>query len=83
MICITVTYVVKPSYEAEALAIFHTMTQHTRTEPGNMLYIAHRSHSDPRHFFLYEQYADEIGSEGEKAFIHGNHGLMGFAVCLS
>ena len=59
MICVTVTYVVKPGYEAEALAIFNTMVQHTRTEPGNILYMAHRSNSDPRHFFLYEQYADE------------------------
>lgn len=59
MICVTVTYVVKPGHEAEAIDIFNIMTQHTRTEPGNLLYIVHRSHSDPRHFFLYEQYADQ------------------------
>ncbi|HLX39355.1 MAG TPA: putative quinol monooxygenase [Ktedonobacteraceae bacterium] len=59
MICVSVTYIVQPGHEAEALDIFNTMQQHTRTEPGNVLYIAHRSISDPRHFFLYEQYTDQ------------------------
>lgn len=59
MICVSVTYVVKLGHEAEALDIFNTMTQHTRNEPGNLLYIAHRSNNDSRHFFLYEQYTDQ------------------------
>ncbi len=66
MICIAVTYVVKPSHETEALNIFNTMTQHTRTEPGNLLYIAHRSTSDPRHFFLYEQYTDQAAFQAHR-----------------
>lgn len=59
MICVAVTYIVKPGHEGEAIDIFTTMTQHTQAEPGNILYIVHRSNSDPRHFFLYEQYTDE------------------------
>ncbi len=66
MICIAVTYVVKPGHEAEAIDIFNTMTQYTRTEVGNMLYIAHRSSSDPRHFFLYEQYRDQSAFQAHR-----------------
>ncbi len=66
MICIAVTYVVKPGYEVEALNIFNTMMPHTRTEPGNLLYLVHRSTSDPRHFFLYEQYTDQAAFQAHR-----------------
>jgi len=66
MICIAVTYVVKPGHEAEALDIFNTMTQHTHNEQGNLFYMAHRSTSDPRHFFLYEQYADQAAFQAHR-----------------
>lgn len=66
MICIAVTYIVQPGHEEEALKIFHTMTQHTRNEPGNLFYVAHRSNSDPRHFFLYEQYIDQAAFQAHR-----------------
>ncbi|HEX2915329.1 MAG TPA: putative quinol monooxygenase [Chloroflexia bacterium] len=67
MICLAVTYVVKPGYEEEAASALKTMSQHTRNEPGNLMYIAHRSPSDPRRFFLYEQYNDQADVDAHRA----------------
>ncbi|HEV3163886.1 MAG TPA: antibiotic biosynthesis monooxygenase [Isosphaeraceae bacterium] len=57
MICVAVTYVIKPGHEDEAVSLFRTLTQHTRLEPGCRMYVAHRSPTERRRFFLYEQYA--------------------------
>ena len=59
MICLAVTYVVQPGHEAEAIALFNSMSEHTRTEPGNLMYIVYRSLDELRRFFLYEQYKDQ------------------------
>jgi quinol monooxygenase YgiN len=59
MICVAVTYVIKPGHEDEAITLFAKMTEHTRAEPGCRMYLAHRSTADPRRFFLYEQYNDQ------------------------
>lgn len=67
MFCVSVTYVVQPGHEEEALDIFKTMTEHTRNEAGNLFYVAHRSTSDPRHFFLYEQYTDQDAFQAHRS----------------
>jgi quinol monooxygenase YgiN len=59
MICVAVTYVIKPGHEDEAIKLFAKMTEHTRAESGCRMYLAHRSTADPRRFFLYEQYDDQ------------------------
>ena len=56
MICLAVTYVLKPGTEDEAVRLFGLLTPATRAEPGCRMYLAHRSADDPRRFFLYEQY---------------------------
>ena len=48
MICVAVTYVIKPGHEDEAIALFAKLTEHTRAEPGCRMYLAHRSTTDPR-----------------------------------
>ena len=67
MICIAVTYVVQPGLEAQAIQLFATLTTHTRTEPGNLMYLAHRSPEEPRRFFLYEQYRDQAALDAHRA----------------
>ncbi|HZU66594.1 MAG TPA: putative quinol monooxygenase [Ktedonobacteraceae bacterium] len=67
MICLAVTYIIQPGHEAEALDLFHKMTEHTHKEPGNVLYIVHRSPNDPRRFFLYEQYKDQDALEAHRS----------------
>jgi quinol monooxygenase YgiN len=70
MICVAVTYVVKLGHEDEAVALFHKLTMHTRAEPGYRMYLAHRSISEPRRFFLYEQYDDEAALDAHRAAPH-------------
>ncbi len=39
MICVAVTYVIKPGHEDDAIALFHNLTAHTRAEPGCRMYL--------------------------------------------
>ncbi len=70
MICVAVTYVIKPGREAEAADLFRAMTAQTRAEPGCRMYLAHRSTTDPRRFFLYEQYDDQAALDAHRAAPH-------------
>lgn len=78
MICLAVTYVIRPGHEAHAAALFATLTAATRTEPGNLMYIAHRSTTEPRRFFLYEQYRDQAALDAHRASPHfAEHAVNG------
>jgi quinol monooxygenase YgiN len=70
MICVAVTYVVKSGHEAEAAELFRTLTEYTRAEPGCRMYLAHRSTSDSRRFFLYERYDDQAALDAHRAAPH-------------
>jgi quinol monooxygenase YgiN len=70
MICVAVTYVIKPGHEEEAVALFAKLTVPTRQEPGCRMYLAHRSLTDPRRFFLYEQYDDQAALDAHRASSH-------------
>jgi quinol monooxygenase YgiN len=67
MICVAVTYIVKPGHEGLASDLFQKMTTHTRSEAGCRMYLAHRSTVDPRRFFLYEQYDDQASLDAHRA----------------
>jgi autoinducer 2-degrading protein len=70
MICVAVTYVIKAGHEDEAVSLFAKLTELTRAEPGCRMYLAHRSTSDPRRFFLYEQYDDQQALDAHRAADH-------------
>ena len=70
MICVAVTYVIKPGHEDEAVGLFRAITGPTRAEPGCRMYLAHRSTSDPRRFFLYEQYDDQAALDAHRSAAH-------------
>jgi len=70
MICVAVTYVIKAGFEDEAMALFGKLTGPTRAEPGCRMYLAHRSTTDPRSFFLYEQYDDQAALDAHRASPH-------------
>ena len=59
MICVAVTYLIQPGQEERAIELFASLTQQTHAEPGNLYYLVHRSPTEPRRFFLYEQYTDQ------------------------
>lgn len=67
MICLAVTYIIKPGHENEAINLLKIMTELTREEPGNLLYIAHRSPTQPNRFFLYEQYTEQAAVDAHRA----------------
>ncbi|GAC1471402.1 MAG: hypothetical protein NVSMB9_17530 [Isosphaeraceae bacterium] len=70
MICVAVTYVIKAGHEEEAVSLLARMTTATRSEPGCRMYLAHRSTTDLRRFFLYEQYDDLSALEAHRAASH-------------
>jgi quinol monooxygenase YgiN len=49
--------------EERAAGIIRELVEATRSEPGNVHYVAHRSVDDPRVFLLYEQYRDKAAFE--------------------
>jgi quinol monooxygenase YgiN len=70
MICVAVTYVLKPGTESRAIDLFGKLTAATRSEPGCRLYQVHRSTADPSRFFIYEQYDDQAALDAHRAAPH-------------
>lgn len=70
MICVAVTYVVKSGHEDEAARLFRELAELTRAEPGCRMYLVHRSPTDPRRFFLYEQYVTQAELDAHRAAPH-------------
>jgi quinol monooxygenase YgiN len=70
MICVAVTYVIKEGHAEQAVTLLSRMSELTRTEEGNLMYIAHRSPTDPHRFFLYEQYTDQEALDFHRASPH-------------
>src|SRR3954453_6915635 len=70
MICVAVTYLIKTGHEARAVELFRELTGPTREEPGCRMYLVHRSTTDPRKFFLYEQYDDQAALDAHRAAPH-------------
>jgi autoinducer 2-degrading protein len=70
MICLAVTYLVLPNREAEAVELFRKLTPLSRAEPGCRLYQAHQSLTDPRRFFIYEQYVDQGALDAHRSSPH-------------
>lgn len=56
------------------------MTPLSRAEKKNLFYQAQVSPTDPRTFFLYEQYADESGYEDHKATPHFQEHVFGYII---
>jgi quinol monooxygenase YgiN len=56
--------------EERAAELLGQLTEATRGEPGNHLYIPHRDPEDPHVFLVYEQYADKDAFEAHGASDH-------------
>lgn len=70
MICVAVTYLIRAGHEDEAVELFKHLAPATRAEPGCRMYLVHRSTSEPRRFFLYEQYDDQAALDAHRAAPH-------------
>ncbi len=63
MVVLAVTWVAKVGREAEVAELFSELTEQSRKEPGCAMYQVHRHRTEPRRFFIYEQYKDDAALE--------------------
>ena len=70
MVVLAVTWMAKTGREAEAAAIFEKLTAESRKEPGCVMYQVHKHKTDPRRFFIYEQYKDDAALEAHRTTTH-------------
>jgi (4S)-4-hydroxy-5-phosphonooxypentane-2,3-dione isomerase len=67
MVVLAVTWVAKLGREAEVAGVFSKLTEASRKEAGCLMYQVHRHKTDPRRFFVYEQYKDDAALEAHRA----------------
>jgi (4S)-4-hydroxy-5-phosphonooxypentane-2,3-dione isomerase len=70
MVVLAVTWTAKTGREGEAAELFAKLTEQSRKEPGCAMYQVHRHRTDPRRFFIYEQYKDDAALEAHRAAPH-------------
>ncbi|HMK30110.1 MAG TPA: putative quinol monooxygenase [Terriglobales bacterium] len=70
MLVLAVTWMAKPGREAEVIGIFQRLQADSRREPGCRMYVVHQHTTEPRRFFLYEQYDDEAALQAHRSSPH-------------
>ena len=70
MVVLAVTWMAKVGREAEVTTLFEKLTEQSRKEPGCAMYQVHRHKTDPRRFFIYEQYKDDAALESHRGTPH-------------
>lgn len=66
MIVLKVDMLVKPGTEEKCKEYIRIMQQHSRKEPGCLMYVGHQSIEDPRRFMFYEQYRDQAALQAHR-----------------
>lgn len=70
MVVLAVTWVAKTGRETEVSELFSKLTAQSRNEPGCVMYQVHRHRTEPRRFFIYEQYKDDTALEAHRSAAH-------------
>lgn len=70
MVVLAVTWIAKPGHESEVAEIFTRLQEASRKEPGCLMYVVHRHHTDARRFFIYEQYRDDAALQAHRDSRH-------------
>ena len=70
MVVLAVTWTAKAGKETEVADIFSKLTAESRKEPGCAMFQVHRHRTEPRRFFIYEQYKDDAALESHRATPH-------------
>ncbi|MCU1268829.1 MAG: Antibiotic biosynthesis monooxygenase [Acidobacteriaceae bacterium] len=70
MVVLAVTWMAKAGRETEVAELFNKLTAESRKEPGCAIYQVHRHRTEPRRFFIYEQYKDDAALEAHRAAPH-------------
>jgi quinol monooxygenase YgiN len=70
MVVLAVTWVAKVGQEAEVAEVLAKLTAEARKEPGCAMFQVHRHRTEPRRFFIYEQYKDDAALETHRNTPH-------------
>ena len=70
MVVLAVTWVAKVGQEAEVAEVLAKLTAEARKEPGCAMFQVHRHRTEPRRFFIYEQYKDDAALEAHRNTSH-------------
>ena len=70
MVVLAVTWMAKVGHEADVVGVFSKLTEESRKEPGCLMYVVHRHKTEPRRFFIYEQYKDDAALESHRTTQH-------------
>ena len=70
MVVLAVTWVAKVGREAAVAELFVKLTEESRKEPGCAMYQVQRHRTEPRRFFIYEQYRDDAALEAHRNTPH-------------
>lgn len=70
MVVLAVTWMAKVGKENDVAALFAKLTEESRKEPGCAMYQVHRHRTEPRRFFIYEQYKDDAALESHRVSPH-------------
>ena len=70
MVVLAVTWVAKVGREAEVAEVLAKLTAEARKEPGCAMFQVHRHRTEPRRFFIYEQYKDDAALEAHRNTAH-------------
>jgi len=70
MVVLAVTWMAKTGRESEVAATFEKLTAESRKEAGCVVYQVHKHKTEPRRFFIYEQYKDDAALEAHRTAPH-------------
>jgi (4S)-4-hydroxy-5-phosphonooxypentane-2,3-dione isomerase len=70
MVVLAVTWTAKAGKETEVAGLFAKLTGESRKEPGCAMFQVHRHRTEPRRFFIYEQYKDDAALESHRTSAH-------------
>ena len=70
MVVLGVTWVAKVGRETEVAEVLAKLTAEARKEPGCAMFQVHRHRTEPRRFFIYEQYKDDAALESHRNTPH-------------
>ncbi|HEY6307369.1 MAG TPA: putative quinol monooxygenase [Candidatus Angelobacter sp.] len=77
MIVLKVDMLVKPGMEEKCKEYIRILQEHSRQEPGCLMYVGHQSTENQRKFLFYEQYKDQAALDAHrnaayfKQYVHG------------
>jgi quinol monooxygenase YgiN len=77
MIVLKVDMLVKRGTEEKCREYIHILQEHSRKEPGCLMYVGHQSTEDPRKFLFYEQYKDEAALQAHRDSPHFKQHVIG------